>query len=396
MKKARRILVLTLSFGSGHVRAAQAVARELRRREPDADVRVCDALEGSRLLFRAFYVWPYWAMVRYIPSVWGRFFAARVARGDSATAPSWAFRRGCAHVFQLIEEFSPEVVVACEVAACELAALAKREGLTRARLVNVITDHEAEPVWVKPEVDAYAVADECVREQLRAWGAPPERVTVCGIPVDEAFRTRHDAEETRRRHGINDSAPLVLLMGGGMGPTRMDRVAASLCRAGVPLHIVAVTGRDARARRRLGRLKAEPPATLRVLGWAEDVAALMQAAAVLVTKPGGLTTAEAALSSLPSVFFDAIHGPEQRNAARFTEAGAAIIADSPPAAATAAFTLLRDPRARARMSESARRLSMPNPAAVIALLALKASAPDAADVREAAARAWAATARMNA
>jgi processive 1,2-diacylglycerol beta-glucosyltransferase len=396
MKKARRILVLTLSFGSGHVRAAQAVARELKRREPEADVRVCDALQGSRLPFRAFYVWPYWAMVRYAPSVWGRFFAARVARGDRATAPAWAFRRGCAHVFHLIEDFSPEVVVACEVAACELAALARREGLTRARLVNVITDHEAEPVWVKPEVDAYAVADERVREQLCAWGARPECVTVCGIPVDQAFRTRHDAEETRRRHGINDSAPLVLLMGGGMGPTRMDRVAASLCRAGVPMHIVAVAGRDALARRRLVRLKAEPPATLRVLGWAEDVAALMQAAAVLVTKPGGLTTAEAALSSLPSVFFDAIHGPEQRNAARFTEAGGAVIADSPEAAAAATLTLLCDPRARARMSESARRLSMPNPAAVIALLALKASAPEACDIREAAARAGAATVRMNA
>ena len=228
MRKSPRILVLTLSFGSGHVRAAQTVTRELRRREPRADVRVCDALEGSRLPFRAFYVWPYWAMVRYAPSLWGRFFAARVARGSEATAPGWAFRWGCAQVFRLIEDFRPEAIVACEVAACELAALARREGMTGARLVSVITDHEAEPVWVKQEVDAYAVADGCVREQLRAWGAPPERVTVCGIPTDAAFHERHDARETRRRHGIPDGAPLVLLMGGGMGPTRMDAVAASL------------------------------------------------------------------------------------------------------------------------------------------------------------------------
>jgi processive 1,2-diacylglycerol beta-glucosyltransferase len=368
MQQARRILVLTLSFGSGHVRAAQAVARELRRQEPDADVKVCDALEGSRLLFRAFYVWPYWAMVRYAPSLWGRFFAARVARGDAATAPTWAFRQGCAHVFELIESFRPETIAACEVAACELAALAKREGLTGARLVNVITDHEAEPVWVTTEADAYAVADEGVREQLCAWGAPPERVTVCGIPTDAVFRTRHDAEGTRRRHGVKDDAPIVLLMGGGMGPTRMDRVAASLCRGGVPLHVVAVTGRDARARRRLARLKAEPPTSLHVLGWADDIAALMQAAAVLVTKPGGLTTAEAALSGLPSVFFDAIHGPEQRNAARAAEAGAGVITDSHEAAAAAVLSLLRDGEARRRMSERARQRSRPDSAAAIARL----------------------------
>jgi len=401
MRKARRILVLTLSFGSGHVRAAQAVARELRRQEPRADVCVCDALEGSRLLFRAFYVWPYWAMVRYAPSLWGRFFSARVARGDEATAPAWAFRLGCAHVFKLIEEFRPQTIVACEVAACELAALAKREGLTGARLVNVITDHEAEPVWVKPEADAYAVADEGAREQLCAWGAPRERVKVCGIPVGEAFRARHDSEETRRRHGIKDDAPIVLLMGGGMGPTRMDRVAASLCRAGVPLHAVAVAGRDRRALRRLARLKAEPPASLRVLGWAEDVAALMQAASVLVTKPGGLTTAEAALSSLPSVFFDAIRGPEQLNAARAAEAGAAVRTESPEAAATAALSLLRDAQMRLWMSERASQLSTPDSAPSIARLVLnagarEAGAQDANDLRDADARARAAAARLTA
>ncbi|HYY42633.1 MAG TPA: hypothetical protein VE775_07850, partial [Pyrinomonadaceae bacterium] len=212
MRKSPRILVLTLSFGSGHVRAGQAVAHALRRQEPHADVRVCDVLEGSRLLFQAFYVWPYWAMVRYAPSLWGRFFAARVARGSEATAPGWAFRWGCAHVFRLIENFRPQTIVACEVAACELAALAKRAGMTGARMVSVITDHEAEPVWVKQEVDAYAVADGGVREQLCAWGAPPERVTVCGIPTDTAFHERHDARETRRRHGIHDCAPIVLLM----------------------------------------------------------------------------------------------------------------------------------------------------------------------------------------
>lgn len=388
MREARRILVLTLSFGSGHVRAAQAIARELRRQETCADVRICDALEGSHLLFRAFYVWPYWAMVRYTPSLWGRFFAARVARGDDATAPSWAFRRGCAHVFKLIEEFRPETIVACEVAACELAALAKREGLTRARLVNVITDHEAEPVWIKKEVDAYAVADERVRQQLRAWGAPRESITVCGIPTDAAFNEPYDVEETRRRHNIQDEAPVVLLMGGGMGPTRMDNAAASLCRSGVPVHVLAVAGRDRRALRRLARLKAEPPATLRVLGWADDVAALMQAATVLVTKPGGVTTTEAALSSLPSVFYDSIHGPEQRNAARLAEAGAAIIADSPEAAAATALSLLHDKEALRLMSERAGQLSTPNAAAVIARLTLNADAYDASD-----ARAYALTAR---
>ena len=164
-----KVLVLTLSFGSGHVRAAEVVARELKQQAPDAKVLIVDALAECRTLFRAGYVWPYWAMVRYAPGLWARYFAGRVSRMDQQTAPAWAFRWGCPKVFEIISRSAPDLIVATEVAACELAVLAKRAGLTDARLVNVITDHEAEPVWVKPEVDGYAVADDGVRTALSSW-----------------------------------------------------------------------------------------------------------------------------------------------------------------------------------------------------------------------------------
>lgn len=365
-----KVLVLTLSFGSGHVRAAEAVARALERQAPDADVRVVDALADSRALFRAGYVWPYWMMVRYAPALWARFFAARVARMDQQTAPAWAFRWGCSKVFKTIAEFKPDVIVATEVAACELAVLARRARITDARVVAVITDHEAEPVWVKPEVAAYAVADEDVRAQLCSWGTPADKIEVCGIPTDPAFKHQPDKKATRARYDINGDAPVVLLMGGGMGPTRMDEVAARLCASGVLMQIIAVAGRDVRARRRLARLRAAPPVSLRVLGWVETVAALMQTADVLLTKPGGLTTAEAALCALPVVMFDAIPGPEQRNAARLAAAGAGVMPSGAQETAAATLSLLRDEHMRRRMSACAARLARPEAAAAIARLAL--------------------------
>jgi processive 1,2-diacylglycerol beta-glucosyltransferase len=373
MKKAQRILVLTLSFGSGHVQAARAVARELERQAPDAEVRVVDALVDSLLLFRAGYVWPYWAMVRLAPALWDRFFTRRTARKAEHTAPEWALRWGCPSVFKAIAEFKPDAIVASEVAACEMAAMAKRKGLTTARLINVITDYEAEPVWVKPEIDVYAVADEHVRDQLVEWGASVESIVTCGIPTDPTFRTRHEREETMARYRIIRDAPIVLLMGGGMGPTHMDEVAERLCQSPEAMHIVAVTGHDARVRRRLARLRALPPVSLQVLGWTEDVAALMQAASVLVTKPGGLTTSEAAMCALPVVIFDAIPGPERRNAERLMEAGAGILTNGAQEAAQAALSLLHDESARKRMSACAATLARPEAAFIIARMALNES-----------------------
>jgi processive 1,2-diacylglycerol beta-glucosyltransferase len=376
-----KILVLTLSFGSGHVLAAQAVADELRRQVPASNVLVVDALAECRLLFRACYEWPYWLMLRYAPGLWDRFSTARVNQKHEGTAPTWAFRLGCPGVFATIQSFNPELIVAAEVAACEIAAIARRLGLTAAPILSVITDYESEPIWVQPEVAAFTVPDENVRAEMISWGAPADRISICGIPVDPAFDVMHNPKATRLRHGISDNAPMLLLMGGGMGPTRMDQVVERLGQSNTPMHIVAVAGKDKRALHRLERLKVRAPVSLRVIGWTNEVAALMQAARILVTKPGGLTIAEAALCSLPVVFFDPIPGAEFVNARRMVDAGAAVVTHGPGETAQAIISLLKDDEATDAMASRSRTMARPNARREIASLALALSEPVPAATR---------------
>src|SRR5713101_5637457 len=366
-----RILVLTLSFGSGHLRASHAIAKELMDIAPGADVRVVDALAGCRSLFRVCYEWPYWFMLRYVAALWERLNRARLENKHERTAPQWAFRLGCPKVFEAIESFKPDVIVAGEVAACEMAVIARQLEITQAPIVNVITDYEAEPIWVKPEVHAYMVPDESVRAELIDWGAPAERIEITGIPVDPAF----DRVRSMRAAQVNNNLPVVLLMGGGMGPTRMDEVAQQLGESKVPMHIVAVTGHDKRARQKLERLKLKSPVSLQVLGWTDDVAALMQATSILVTKPGGLTIAEAALCSLPTVFFDPIPGAEFVNARRMVDGGAAVISKGANETGSIVVKLLRDETSRRAMSLRANKLARPNARKEIAQLVLDLATP---------------------
>jgi processive 1,2-diacylglycerol beta-glucosyltransferase len=366
-----RILVLTLSFGSGHLRASHAIAKELKHIAPRADVRVVDALAECRPLFRACYEWPYWFMLRHAPGLWDRLNSARLKDKHERTAPQWAFRLGCPKVFEEIENFKPNVIVAGEVAACEMAVIARQMGITRASIVNVITDYEAETIWVKPEVDAYFVPDENVRAEMIEWGARADRITISGIPADPAF----DSARSLRAAQINGELPVVLLMGGGMGPTRMDEVARQLGDSNVPMHIVAVTGHDKRARGKLENLKVRAPVTLQVLGWTDDIASLMQAASILVTKPGGLTIAEAALCSLPTVFFDPIPGAEFANAKRMLDAGAAVISNGANETASMVVELLSNGSSRGAMSLRASKMARPNARREIAQLVLDFAMP---------------------
>ena len=135
-----RILVLTLSFGSGHLRASQTIAKELKHLAPGAQVAVIDALERCRWWFYAFYATPYWLMVHYFPRAWRRLFEMRVTNRHARTAPEWAFRAGCAQVFEAIRQVNPDAIVAVEV-TYQTTAIAGRSGRPIATTMQPILLH---------------------------------------------------------------------------------------------------------------------------------------------------------------------------------------------------------------------------------------------------------------
>ena len=371
----RRILIITLSFGSGHVTAARAVASAMGRISPESDIRTIDALDKCRLLFRVFYVWPYWAMIRFAPGLWKWFFGRRVSQRKSGTAPVLAWKWGCSSLFSEIASFDPDLIVCCEVGACEIGVIARRNDMTRAAILNVITDFEAEPIWVQPEVAGYAVANDSVRRQLCDWGVPSGSIHVVGIPLSDRFQADLNVEQTQTNLRF-DERPIVLLMGGGMGPTNMDRVAKELLDTGLDMHIVALPGKDKRARRRLLNLKGSGQPTISVLDWTDDIASLMRAATVLVTKPGGVTIAEASACKLPMIFFDAIPGPEETNARLFVDARVAIDTRAPAETASVVASLLRDKTKLREMGLEAAALARPDATEQIAKLAFETKASD--------------------
>ena len=369
MNKQKRIFILTLSFGAGHIRAAQSVAAELQVKVPEAEIMLIDALENCSLAFRALYVWTYWAMIRWTPQLWSKLFHSRIARRDEQTAPVWFWRMGCSKVFEKIKMFRPDLIVACEVGACEIAVIARRDKLTDAGIVNVITDFEAEPIWVKEEIAAYAVPSGQVAEQLRNWGADVEKINICGIPLDKSFSEFDDSDIIRKQFGL-DSRPIVLLMGGGMGPTSMDSVAFRLLREGNNLNIVALAGNDNAVHRKMEMLTDSATVSLKVIAWTDRVADLMRISEVLVTKPGGLTLSEAAVCGLPMVLFDAIPGPEESNAARFVEAGAGIQTFDSDETVNEVLRLLKDKNGLSLMAKRCREIAQPNAAGNIVKLIL--------------------------
>ena len=88
----------------------------------------------------------------------------------------------------------------------------------------------------------------------------------------------------------------------------------------------------------------------------------MHSADLFLTKPGGLSTTEAAACGLPMVLMDTVAGCEGHNLDFFLSRGAAVTADTPKALADLAMSLLATPERLRRMSRAIRPTAGQTPA----------------------------------
>jgi len=369
MTPRKNIAILTLSVGSGHVRAAEVIQEALLDGGGNVDVTTLDAIELGRPWFRRLYVDSYWWMLRRAPGLWRWLFERRQRKAHRSTAPHWVFRLGCGEVLRRLKRAAPHVVIATEIGAAEIVALARREGWFNCPVLAVLTDLQAERPWGQREIDVYAVASEEARAQLTSWGVSPHRVVLCGIPVDPAFSLPFDEGELVQALGLDRRRPVVLVMGGGMGPVPLDQVVLSLEHCGLPLQVVAVSGHDRRQQRLLEVLRGKIALDLRVYGWTDNIPELMAAADLLVTKPGGVTMAEALTAGLPMILTHPIPGPEERHARWLEQAGVAACANSLAQIPQLIHALLSQPEKLEAMARRAREIGRPDAAHAVAQVA---------------------------
>ncbi|MEO6055185.1 MAG: glycosyltransferase, partial [Chthoniobacterales bacterium] len=88
--------------------------------------------------------------------------------------------------------------------------------------------------------------------------------------------------------------------------------------------VVVLSGRNKEVQKEIERVAKGSKKKTVILGYTEDMPKLMKTANLLLSKPGGLTTAEALACGLPMVILDPVGGQEERNADMLLENGAAI------------------------------------------------------------------------
>jgi processive 1,2-diacylglycerol beta-glucosyltransferase len=359
----KRLLLLSVSAGAGHVRAAQAIEAAARARG-GIEVTHLDVLTLVPAWFRKAYGEWYLDLVERHPNLWAHLYQ----KSDRTPADAWEhkLRRAVERVSTrelgaALREKQPDAVICTHFLPAELLSRAALRGKPLPPLWVQVTDFDLHRLWVQPGVAGYCVASDEIAFRLRE-ALPDMRVEVSGIPVMPAFASRAPRDECARELGLQPDRLTAMVMTGGAGLASAGAMVERLLRLPGELQIVAVAGRNEALLARYQALAREHPGRLVALGFTKTIERVMSAADLCITKPGGLSTSECLALGLPMLLISPIPGQEERNAQYLLEQGAAWLAMDELALAWRVQQLLAAPETLSHLRERARALGRPQAA----------------------------------
>lgn len=305
--------------------AANAICSVLGAMDPTVETQVVDSYKYAALVVSRIVSDGYLRMVKTIPQMY-RYVYDRAERAtEVGPFRSWAHQFTAGNLRPLIERERPDVVVCTHAFPCGAMAEYKKLYDDAPPVVGVLTDFAVHGFWIHTNIDGYAVSTHAIREIMLARGVDPARVEVTGIPVNPKFSADGQSREALRdRLGLPRDRKVVLMMGGGLGIGPLEGMLRSLDRVAAPIAVVAIVGNSARVERRVLTTAESVGYPVRVLRFVENVYDYMHACDAFVTKPGGLSTAEALCANIPMVLCKPLPGQEERNAQLLLEWGAAV------------------------------------------------------------------------
>jgi UDP-N-acetylglucosamine:LPS N-acetylglucosamine transferase len=311
-------------MGAGHDGAARTLAEQLTAAGHVAEVK--DFLRSGPLRIGSALRMGYEFELRHVPSAYDATYRFWYRVPWLCPLVAWLVttltRR---RVMRWVDQFDPWIVVSTYPLSTLCLGRLRRSGRLQVPAVNFITDFGVHPLWVHKGVDLNLAIHRLPADVAARRTGRPSIFT--GPAVSARFDPQRlpGRDETRARFGITADDRAVLVVAGSWGVGNVRATFAAIAGDGRFLPVV-VCGRDDRLREELA---AEAESTGRralILGWTDDMPALMSACDALVENAGGLTSLEAMRVGLPVVSFDPIAGHGVENTSAMDAAGVARLA----------------------------------------------------------------------
>ena len=240
-------------------------------------------------------------------------------------------------------------MVCTHLYAMEAMTCIHKKGMLSVPCYGVLTDYTCIPFFSDTQLTGYFIPHEELKQEVAAQGIPAERIFCTGIPVSPRFNQSMTRQEARNYLVLEQDRQLILVMTGGVGCGNGSELCEKLlAHADERSCIQVLCGRNSEMKEKIDSAFARDP-RVQTVTFTKKVDVYMKAADVLITKPGGISSSEAATVGIPLVLAMGIPGCETKNCEFFAGHGMAVKADTLDEAASSAWYLARNEKAAERM-----------------------------------------------
>ena len=325
-----------------------------------------DAMQFTSPAFRRFYTDTYIRLVDRLPRVWGWLYQYMHHAAPTDRTQSLRRRLERAQTRALLHKIAtikPDAIICTHFLPAEMLSYLSVNQRPNCPIWVQITDYDAHRMWIQPGVTGYFVGNEKVASSLRAQGVSANQIHLTGLPIMPRFSIMPQRAWCARMLALDPTRITILLMSGGAGIGHLAELSERLLAIDPTLQLIALSGRNTILRAQLLQIAARAPVRFVVQGHTAHVERFMACADIIVTKPGGLTSAECLAARLPMVLHNVIPGQEERNADFLVEQGVALQASDAAAVESQVRYLIAHPEVRQRMARQAHAAARPRAAA---------------------------------
>lgn len=358
-----RVLIMTCNTGGGHNACSKALQDMFT--ENGHSCEVVDAVGFVSEKLSKFLDWGHTTMYRHIPKLFrfGYGFAEKhPAMLDEDAAVYKLLTDGTKQLHSYIETGQFDTVICAHVFSGLLIRQLLKEYPMKLKTAFVATDYTCSPGAANGELDYYFIPAESLTEEFIAQGVPEEKIIASGIPVRSEFYGHGSKAQAKQALGIDSRHTHLLMMCGSMGCGPIEKLTKLFSRQmATNMELTIVCGSNEKLKEELTETFGALP-NIHIHGFVRDISTVMDSADLYLTKPGGLSTTEAAAKRLPMVFIDAVAGCEKYNLNYFVSLGGAVTADGPEDLAKLCTELMQDPIKRSAMAIALETAIPPNAA----------------------------------
>jgi len=349
-----KVLILTASYGTGHVMVAKALDEAFRKKgitptvfdlvEIGGKTEKIGASFYSFLMKRGHFIWKFYHE-KIMP----------IRKGDSIRNIYKSLHRQ--KFFKEIEKVSPDIIISTMDQASVVSSLFKSSH-PNVKIATVLTDYVAHPLWVWTNMDYYFVGSEDIREYLIKHGIDGSKISMTGIPLRQQFEKILDKKEARNKLGLPHDKTVILVSAGSFGSAPIHKVVKILQgRLDVFFIIIATNEKKVPV---FAQMLQENEVIGKVVSYTDEIGVFMSASDLFISKAGGVTVAECLVCALPALYLNNFPGHEVGNAEHTEKHGASTIIKNHDDLKRTLLRLLEDKKMLQEMSSNAKKLSSPN------------------------------------